>query len=121
MRNTHPGLKPSPGAAPVLVALSNIDDHALIRDRSFVSADGLAELKTSLHDSGLRLPIEVIPSSGERPYALLSGLRRITAWRELAAEGGPNTIPAFIRPEMDAADALAAVIEENEMRAPLSA
>lgn len=118
MRNTNP--VSASGGAPALVALSNIDDHALIRDRSFVSADGLAELKTSLHDSGLRLPIEVIPSKGERPYALLSGLRRITAWRELAAEGGPDKIPAFIRPEMDAADALAAVIEENEMRASLS-
>ncbi len=120
MRDIHSGHKPAPGAAPVLLALDNIDDYALIRDRSFINANDLAELKSSLHDSGLRLPIEVIPSRGERPYALLSGLRRITAWRELAAEGGPTTIPALIRPEMDATDALAAVIEENEMRAPLS-
>lgn len=120
MRDIQPGLDPAPGAAPVLLSLKDIDDHALIRDRSFVSADGLAELKSSLHDSGLRLPIEVIPATGAHPYALLSGLRRITAWRELAAEGGPNAIPAFIRPKMNAADALAAVVEENEMRAPLS-
>lgn len=121
MRDIHPALDSVSGANPVLVALHNIDDYALIRDRSVVSAEGLAELKASLVDSGLRLPIEVIPQAGERPYALLSGLRRITAWRELAAEGGSDTIPAFIRPEMDAADALAAVVEENEIRATVSA
>ena len=50
----------------------------------------------------------------------LSGLRRITAWRELADEGGPDAIPAFVRPEMDPSDALAAVIEENEIRETVS-
>lgn len=120
MHDTPPSPVPAPGPAPVLLSLSDIDDLALIRDRSFLDADGLDELKASLHENGLRLPIEVIPATGERPYALLSGLRRITAWRELADEGGPDAIPAFIRPEMEPADALAAVIEENEIRETVS-
>lgn len=120
MRDTHPGSDPVSGPVPVLLSLDDIDDHALPRDRSFLCAEGLAELKSSLHENGLRLPIEVIPAKSGRPYALLSGLRRITAWRELAAEGGPSEIPAFVRPEMDLAGALAAVVEENEMRAYLS-
>ena len=81
--------------------------------------------KASLKTNGLRLPIELIPNengrSGDRPYTLLSGLRRITAWRELATEGGANTIPALVREPMEVAEALAAVVEENEMREPLSA
>lgn len=120
MRDIHPGSKSTPGPAPVLLSLADIKDDGLIRDRSFICPEALAELKASLYNNGLRLPIEVIPTGEDRPYALLSGLRRITAWRELAAEGGPDKIPAFIRPEMEAAAALAAVVEENEMRASLS-
>lgn len=120
MRDTSSGPGSTPGPVPVLLPLSDIDDLALIRDRSFLDADGLDELKASLHDNGLRLPIEVVPATGDHPYALLSGLRRITAWRELADEGGPDAIPAFIRPEMEPADALAAVIEENEIRETIS-
>ncbi len=104
-----------------LIPLDDIADHALIRDRSHLSADALGELKASLKSHGLRLPVELIPGNGDRPYTLLSGLRRITAWRELAAEGGPDAIPALIREPMGEAEALAAVIEENEMREPLSA
>jgi len=118
-----------------LIPLADIADHALIRDRSHLDAEALAELKTSLRAHGLRLPIELIPAeggaAGDHPFALLSGLRRITAWRELAAEGGADAdtpgdtpydaIPALVRGRMSAPDALAAVIEENEMRAPLSA
>lgn len=104
-----------------LIPLDDIADHALIRDRSHLNAEALAELKASLKAHGLRLPVELIPGNADHPYTLLSGLRRITAWRELAAEGGANTIPALIRDPMGDAEALAAVIEENEMREPLSA
>lgn len=120
MRDHSPIADPSIILSPVPLSLDDIDGHTLIRDRSVIDADGLAALETSISRNGLRLPIEVIPSQGERPYALLSGLRRLTVWRELAAEGGPIAIPAFIRPEMDQATALVAVIEENEMHAPLS-
>ena len=108
-----------------LIPLDDIADDALIRDRSHLNAEALAKLKASLKTNGLRLPIELIPNengrSGDRPYTLLSGLRRITAWRELATEGGANTIPALVREPMEVAEALAAVVEENEMREPLSA
>jgi ParB family transcriptional regulator, chromosome partitioning protein len=108
-----------------LIPLDDIDDHALLRDRSHLNADALAELKASLKTNGLRLPVELIPApsahEGNRSFALLSGLRRITAWRELAAEGGATAIPALVRDAMSDTAALAAIIEENEMREPLSA
>jgi len=103
------------------IPLDDIADDALLRDRSVLDAEALGELKASLKAHGLRLPVELIPGEGDRPYTLLSGLRRITAWRELAAEGGPDAIPALIREPMEEAEALAAVIEENEIREPLSA
>ena len=66
-----------------LIPLDDIADDALIRDRSHLNAEALAKLKASLKTNGLRLPIELIPNengrSGDRPYTLLSGLRRITA------------------------------------------
>lgn len=108
-----------------LIPLDDIADHALIRDRSHLNAEALGELKASLRFHGLRLPVELIPGAGDRPYTLLSGLRRITAWRELAAEGDDDStydaIPALVREPMEQAEALAAVVEENEMREPLSA
>lgn len=104
-----------------LIPLDDIADNALIRDRSHLNAEALAELKASLKAHGLRLPVELIPGNGDRPYTLLSGLRRITAWRDLATEGGPDAIPALVREPMGEAEALAAIVEENEIRAPLSA
>lgn len=91
----------------------------MIRDRSHLDQTTLVELTASIRANGLRLPVEVV--AGGPPYALLSGLRRITAFRALAAEGGSDAIPALIRPPMSRAEALAAVIEENEIREPLSA
>ena len=106
------------------IPLTDIDDHAMIRDRSHLDQTTLVELTASIRANGLRLPVEVMAVevvAGGPPYALLSGLRRITAFRALAAEGGPDAIPALIRPPMSRAEALAAVIEENEIREPLSA
>ena len=111
------------------IPLTDIDDHAMIRDRSHLDQTALAELTASIRANGLRLPVEVMAVevmaaegvAGDPPYALLSGLRCITAFRALAAEGGPDAIPALIRPPTSRAEALAAVIEENEIREPLSA
>ena len=93
----------------------------LTRDRMAVDREELEELKLSIAQSGLRLPIEVFelaePGEGER-YGLISGLRRLTAVREI---GGPGaTIAALVRSPRDAAAAFVAMVEENEVRASLS-
>jgi len=109
-----------------MIPLDQIDDTALLRDRSVLDAEALAELTGSIRHHGLRLPIEVIPNEDgrDRPFALLSGLRRITACREIAEDSAPDSdlhaIPAIVREAMEPAAALAAVIEENEMRESLS-
>lgn len=105
------------------IPLDAIDDYALLRDRTHLDPEALAELQASIRLHGLRLPIELIPNDSaesDRPYALLSGLRRLTAWRALAEDSGETAIPAIVREAMEPARALAAVIEENEMRQPLS-
>ena len=73
------------------------------------------------------MPVEVFalsePAEG-RAFGLISGLRRLTAFRELREETGEAryaAIPAFVRQPADRAAALAAVVEENEVRADVSA
>ena len=68
------------------IPLAEIDDNALTRDRSGLGADALTELKTSIAASGLRQPVELFALSDPRPphrYGLLSGLRRLAAFRDL--------------------------------------
>ena len=92
----------------------------MIRDRSVLDADEMTELQISIRANGLRLPIEVYPDGDG--YALISGYRRLLAIRTLA-EGnatGFDTIKAIVRPAKDTATALAAMIEENEVRSNLS-
>lgn len=104
--------------------LAAIDPHALLRDRTSLDPDALAALQHSIATEGLRLPIEVWqlstprPSLGAEPfrYGLISGLRRLTAAREL----GHTTIPALVRTPASIPDAMAAMVSENEIRAPVS-
>ncbi len=114
-----------------LIPLARIDDAALPRDRTGLDAEPLAELERSIAASGLRQPIEVFPlpePQGAARFGLLSGFRRFRAVAALhAAEteaGRPAprfaAIPAFIRPATALAGALAAMVEENEIRADLS-
>jgi ParB family chromosome partitioning protein len=77
--------------------------------------------------SGLRQPIEVFAAAPEPGddgprYGLISGYRRLAAFRALASGSDPRfaTIPAFIRRPADEAEALADMIAENEIRADLS-
>jgi ParB family chromosome partitioning protein len=97
--------------------LAEIATDAMPRDRMMLDAEAMEELRASLRSSGLRLPIEVAPRA-DGGYDLISGYRRLTAMRDVVGPGG--TIRAFLRPAPDGADALAAMVEENEIRADLS-
>lgn len=108
-----------------LIALDVIDACALPRDRTGLDPEPFEELKASLRSSGLRLPVEVFPLApapdGTPRFGLTAGYRRLAAFRELHGEGlaGFAEIPAFVR-EMTAPEAFRAMVEENEIRAPLS-
>lgn len=108
-----------------LVPLAEIDDAALPRDRTALDPEALRELRDSILASGLRMPVELFelaePYQGRR-YGILSGFRRIAAFRELDAIGihHHDRVPAFLRAPADNAAAFAAMVEENEIRAGLS-
>ncbi len=77
--------KPMPDPTPDTVhriALAEIDDAALTRDRSGLDETALTELRLSIAASGLRMPVELFALSEPRPphrYGLLTGLRRLHA------------------------------------------
>jgi len=113
------------------IALAEINDAALARDRSGLDETALTELRTSIAASGLRMPVELFELSEPRAslsgqphrYGLLSGLRRLHAYRELLElTGKPHfeTIPAFLRAPATMAEAMATMVEENEIRESLS-
>ena len=104
--------------------LAEIDPHALLRDRTSLDPRALAQLQHSIATEGLRTPIEVWQLTTPRPsetgdshrYGLISGLRRLTACRDL----GHTTIPAFLRSPQSIAQALTAMVTENEIREPVT-
>ena len=99
--------------------LPEIDAHALLRDRTALDEDALHQLQHSIATEGLRTPIEVWQLSTPREphkYGLISGLRRLTACAAL----GHTTIPAFLRAPQTIAQALAAMVTENEIRASVT-
>lgn len=104
-----------------LLPLAAIDEDAVPRDRSVIDAAKLAELQRSIAASGLRQPVEVFATRSG--YGLISGFRRLMAYRALEELHGHRygRIPAFLRPAEDVAQAFARVIEENDIRAGLSA
>lgn len=109
------------------IPLTQILTDALPRDRATLEPAALAELQSSIATDGLRQPIEVwrlsAPQFDENgagcEYGLISGLRRLTATRNLAAYRPQDypTIPAFLRTPKDIPAALAAMVAENEIRA----
>ena len=109
------------------IALDQIAADDILRDRTVVDADEMAELKASISAHGLRMPVEVYaisePNKGFS-YGLISGWRRLTALRELLAETGDQarfgTINALIRQPETSAEAYVAMVEENEIRADIS-
>jgi len=110
-----------------LIPLDQIDQAALTRDRSVLDQAALDELAASIRQSGLRLPVELFDLDPPRPplrFGLISGYRRLHVFRELSAELGDDrfsAIPAIIRPRGSLAQAMAEMIEENTIRAELSA
>ena len=111
------------GRIVLTLALDDIDDDAMIRDRTVLDAQDLDELKGAIAAHGLRAPIEVFAQDGPRPYGLLSGYRRLRAFRDLAAltnDPAYASIPAFIRDPEAMGGAFAAMVEENEIRSALS-
>ncbi len=107
--------------------LDDIAPHALPRDRGTLDKAALLELQTSIALTGLRLPVEVFeladpPDGSALPhrYALISGLRRLTAvrtLRDLRGNGDFTTIAAVIRTPASIPAALAEMVAENEVRA----
>ena len=102
------------------VPLHAIETEHLVRDRMVVERTELDELKQSVREFGMRLPIEVVALANGR-FGLISGWRRVTVLQELQAEtGGPQTARALIRPAAEAGVTYTAMVEENELRAQLS-
>lgn len=104
------------------LATDGIEADALVRDRSSIGAEEMEELKLSIAKNGLRLPVEVfaLPSGG---YGLLSGYRRLMAVRALRALSGDSRydrIRAVLRDPETLGGPIAAMVEENEVRAGLS-
>jgi ParB family chromosome partitioning protein len=109
----------------VLLPLAEIDEAALSRDRLKLEPEAQAELESSIAASGLRQPIEVFPiePAGERRWGLIAGYRRLAAFRALLERTGEArfaAIPAFVRERGSLAAALAAMVEENDIRAGVS-
>jgi ParB family transcriptional regulator, chromosome partitioning protein len=100
------------------IALSDIDADALPRDRTHADAGLDQELCRSILTDGLRQPVELFElADGEsHRYGLIAGHRRLAACRRL----GHADIAAFVRQPRDLPAALAAMVTENEIRAPIS-
>lgn len=102
-----------------ILAVADIDQDFIRRDRLVEDVEAMAELQASIKENGLRAPIEVAKT--ETGYGLISGFRRLQAYRALATGDAVFAqIPAFVR-EADAGQAAyVSMVEENEVRANLS-
>jgi len=104
------------------LALGQIVQDHLVRDRVGFDADEMEALKTSIAARGQQVPIEVT-RLGPDSYGLISGWRRVTAMSALYAETQEKrfaTVQAVLRRPKEAAEAYLAMVEENEIRAGLS-
>ena len=108
------------------IPLAEIREDALLRDRTGLDPTALQELTTSIFTDGLHQPIEVwrlnTPTDTHR-YGLITGLRRLTAFRALQSWPNPErfaTIPAFVLPVTDLPHAMATMVSENEIRSPIT-
>lgn len=109
------------------IPLEQINPMEIFRDRTVIDAVAQAELQQSIAASGVRLPIEVYPikarDGSEHVYGLISGYRRLLAVQEvykLTQKPEFATIKAIVRSDAGTQNSLAAMIEENEIRAGVS-
>jgi ParB family transcriptional regulator, chromosome partitioning protein len=102
--------------------LASVQDDYLMRDRILAEDEDLAALMASLRARGQQTPIDVVDLGAGR-FGLISGWRRLSALRLLAAETGEarfGTVQALMRRPADSLDAYVAMVEENEIRLGLS-
>lgn len=100
---------------------SIVVDH-LVRDRLAQEDEEMASLVDSLRARGQQTPIEVTDLGGGR-YGLIAGWRRVAALKALFEATGDSRFAkasALIRTPEGAPAAYLAMVEENEIRAPLS-
>ncbi|MHA3915824.1 ParB/RepB/Spo0J family partition protein [Halovulum sp. GXIMD14793] len=101
------------------IPLEQIDTAFIHRDRVAEDAEAMAELLTSVRQHGLRNPIEVAKTRDG--FGLISGYRRVQAFRQLAVtDPAFRQIPSFVRRTDAGVDAYINMVEENEVRANLS-
>ncbi len=111
----------APMDTPQNIPLDQINTTTMPRDRTLICANAQAELQASIAQNGLRLPIELYQT--ETGLALISGYRRLMAFQTLfdaTHDARYKTIPALIRTPENRQAALAAMVEENEIRQNLS-
>lgn len=100
--------------------LDQVEAGYLVRDRIASDPEEMAALVESLRARGQQTPIEVAPLGPDR-YGLISGWRRLSALRQLAAEDPAfGSVLALLRKPDQASDAYVAMVEENEIRVGLS-
>lgn len=97
------------------LTLAAIDTAHIVRDRIAFAEDDMAALEASLGARGQQTPIEVV-ETGEGRYGLISGWRRVEALRRI----GETTVLALVRRPETVTEAWRAMVEENEIRSPLS-
>lgn len=108
------------------IPLSEISTSELSRDRIAIDEEEMEELRKSIRDHGLRLPVEVFElaeARGNARYGLISGFRRLAVVQRLYGKTGDSkysTIKALVQKPDGVADAYVAMVEENEIRADLS-
>lgn len=102
-----------------MIAIDSVDQDFIRRDRLTEDAEAMEELVNSVVTHGLRSPIEVVKT--DDGFGLISGFRRLLAFRKLASLGqGYAEIPAFVRTATSGETAYVSMVEENEIRANLS-
>ena len=78
------------------IALAQIDESYLVRDRVVVDGEDMEALKTSLAARGQQTPIEVVDLGNDR-YGLISGWRRLQALRAIGSDTAKAIITAPAR------------------------
>jgi len=108
------------------IALEQIDETHLVRDRLEQDEDEMGALMASLRARGQQTPIELVALT-DRPdgktHGLISGWRRLCALRRLyeqTSESEFASIKALVIQPETAQDAYVAMVEENEIRVNLS-